>query len=281
MVVAAAVIATIAVIVIAVIIIIVSTKPTMPAPQSTSGSIMGTANKLPKVKQERLKGIKLAVIVIATPEISDYANYTIEVNKAWAEKMGYGFFVFVDNETPDLPINFSKIKAATDVLEKEAYTHVMHIDADAIVTNMSYDARNIVAMYPASDFIVGEDCYSDEACSKPGKLNSGVWIASRNATDILGAWLHAARTECGEALVNVFPNCQLVFSKCVADKFKDRIAIIPFNIMNGYGDTLFIKHVMAKDRMERVDEIKQLYACVKARFPDLFGDPFSRVRVWA
>jgi hypothetical protein len=246
-------------------------------PSDLSKSVYGTAESLPRdFPESELKNIKLCVFMVATPEIENYSKYTIEVNQKWAHQFGYDFFVFDNNHTPDLPINFSKIKITQDLLNSGKYTHVMHIDADAIITKFDYDVRNIILAYN-NDFIVCEDCYTSKICPKPGRLNSGVYISKNSiiGREIIDLWLDSARGKCAQ-YAKMSPNCQLVFTNCVYPIMKKSISIIPFNMMNGYRNTLFIRHVMAKESIERVDEIKQLYQTVKNEH---FND-YKRIKVW-
>jgi hypothetical protein len=269
--------------IIGIIIYILHKESIITFPADISNSVYGTAQSLPVFPELSLKDIKLCVFIVATPEIDNYSRYTIEINQKWAKKFGYDFLVFDNNQTPDLPINFSKIKITQDLLNIGKYTHVMHIDADAIITKFDYDARNIIFKYD-NDFIVGEDCYTSKICPKPGRLNSGVFFAknSKIGKDIIKFWLESARGKCAE-YTKMSPNCQLVFTHCVYPKYAKYISIIPFNIMNGYRDTLFIRHIMAKQSIERIDEIKQLYQKIKDEYSTEFDDiseGYKRINVW-
>lgn len=231
-------------------------------------SVYGTAEVLPVVKGN--KSSRVAVFMVATPEIESYSRYTISQNGEWCKLHGYDFYVYDESCVPELPINFSKIRYAIDLIKTKKYDYIMYIDADAIVHNMGYDVRNLAAKYlrgPKS-LMFGEDCYSKSVCSKPGRINSGVFIAKSNMTAIriLNTWLDASLGRCND-LVSKFPNCQLIFSGCVYPRWFFFVSIIPFNLMNGFSDTLFIKHVMAKDDIERVSDIKSHYVMDEDRLP--------------
>ena len=223
-------------------------------------SLYGTAMELPLVKNPG--NSKIAVFMVATPEIDNYSQYTIDQNRKWAKSHGYDFFVYTEKLLKDLPINFSKIQYSLDLLSKGSYDYVMYIDADAIVHRMDYDIRHLIGRYMvgAKSVMFGEDCYSGRDCSKPGRVNSGVFIVRNNdlGRRVMEKWRDASRGVCSK-YVNVFPNCQLVFSNCVYPYLFFAISIIPFNLINGFGDTLLIKHAMAMDDIRRVDEIKKEY----------------------
>ena len=231
---------------------------------SKSGlSIYGTATELPVVKKLN-KNIRLCIFMVATPEIHHYSEFTIKQNKEWAKLHNYDFVLFdkKHKDTRDLPINFSKIQYAIDLIDTGLYDYVMYIDADAIVHNLEYDIRNLIqekmGKLSLKFSLFGEDCYNSKTCSKPGRINSGVFIVSRGIVgkETMKLWLKSSRGSHAH-LVNVFPNCQNIFTKGVYPWLSPFIGIIPFNIMNGFGDTLLIKHAMAMDDIQRIDEIKK------------------------
>lgn len=226
----------------------------------SKNSIYGTSLELPTYKNPGKA--KIAVFMVATPEISNYSSYTLDQNRRWAESHGYDFFHYPKKILNDLPINFSKIQYSLDLLKTEKYDYVMYIDADAIVHKMDYDVRNIIKKYlrGPNSIMFGEDCFSDKDCSKPGRINSGVFIVKNNifGRKILECWKDSSRGPCNH-LVNVFPNCQLIFTDCVFPKWFWAVSIIPFNMMNGARDTLFIKHTMAMDDVQRISELKNVY----------------------
>lgn len=223
-------------------------------------SLYGTAKELPYVSNPG--NSRIAVFMVATPEIESYSQYTIEQNRNWCKTHGYDFYIYDKPILKDLPINFSKIQYSLDLLDTGRYDYVMYIDADAIVHNLDYDVRHLIKTYMVGlkSIMFGEDCFSSKDCSKPGRINSGVFIVGNNflGRKILELWRDSSRGSCSK-YVNIFPNCQLVFTNCVFPKMYIGISIIPFNLMNGFGETLLIKHAMAMDEIRRVGVIKELY----------------------
>ena len=191
-------------------------------------------------------------------EILEYAQYSIEINRNYCEEHGYAFEIVDKNLTPDLPINFSKIQAVLNYLNK-GYKYVMHVDADAIFIRKTYPVTNIIEKYftGLTSFIVSEDCYSKDICSKPGRMNSGIFIVKNNKAGkgIIEKWLSAARGSC-KKYTKKFPNCQLVFFHCVRYSiFSIFIKLVPYNLLNGK-DGLFIKHYMQHHNNKRRDILK-------------------------
>lgn len=205
---------------------------------------------------------KIAVFMVATPEIKNYSRYSVDVNKEWCKKHGYDFYLYESSISSDLPINFSKIQYSIDLMKDKRYDYVVHIDADAIIIKTDYDIRNLIRKYMTglSSIMFGEDCFGPKDCSKPGKINSGVFIVKNNilGKKILKSWLDSSRGDCSK-YVNKFPSCQLVFSNCVFPKWFWAIRIIPFNLMNGYKGSLLVKHAMAIHDIKRVDVLKRVY----------------------
>lgn len=220
----------------------------------------GVAEELPIVSKKLSK--KIAVFMVATPEIENYSQYTVDVNRSWCKKQGYDFFVFKKSSIPSLPINFSKIEYAIQLIDSKKYDYIMYIDADAMIIQKEYDIRNLIEKYMdgLSSIMFGEDCFGPNDCSKPGKINSGVFIVKSNniGKSVLKSWLDSSINKCNWC-VNKFPSCQLVFTHCVFPKWFWTVRIIPFNIMNGYKASLLIKHMMAMDDIKRTSIIKEIY----------------------
>ena len=220
----------------------------------------GVADELPIVSKQLSS--RIAVFMVATPEIDNYSQYTIQVNKSWCKEHGYDFFVFKQPSRKDLPINFSKIDYAIKLVESKKYDYIMYIDADAMIIRKDYDIRNLIEKYmdSLSSIMFGEDCFGPEDCSKPGRINSGVFIVKCNSVgkSVLNSWLDSSRNKC-RWCVNKFPSCQLVFTHCVFPKWFWTVRIVPFNLMNGYKGSLLVKHMMAMDNVKRTAIIKDLY----------------------
>ena len=203
---------------------------------------------------------KVIIFMVVTPEILNYAQSSIANNEKYCQRFGYAFRVVDSNLTPDLPIHFSKLQATLNFL-KQGYDYVVHLDADAIIVNSYYPITHLIAYYMynnVSSFIAGEDCYDKTICSKPGRINSGVYIVKNDAPGkaIIQKWLSAARGSC-KKYVNQFPNCQLVFYHCVRYSYLSMfILLVPYNVLNGK-DGLFIQHFMQHTNQERSDAFKQ------------------------
>jgi len=194
----------------------------------------------------------VCIFMVVTENIMDYAKHSIRINKEYCKKHGFDFKVISKNLTPDLEINFCKLQATLDLFKH--YKYVVHIDADAMVVKPEYSITNIISKYP-QPFIASEDCYSLDACSKPGRINSGVYIAKNTYFGrlIIQRWLNAARKGKCKKYVNKFPNCQLVFFHCVRKSWLAMfIKLVPYNLLNGK-DGLFIQHYMQHNTRDRAD----------------------------
>ena len=230
--------------------------------------------------------LRVCIFMIVTPEIMEYAQHSIDINRDYCERWGYDFKVITQNTTPDLPINFAKIQSALSLLSPSAasphYDYIVHIDADAIIIKKDYPITNIIHKYfvnKFTSFIASEDCYSKDVCSQPGRINSGVFIVKNNYFGrlILKKWLSSARK--GGAChkyKDVFPNCQLVFYHCILKSFlRFFIKIVPYNLLNGK-DGLFIQHLMQHTDDKRSNTFKEF----RSKNDEKFMNGESRIRVF-
>jgi len=217
---------------------------------------------LPKVKRTNIDPNQVQIYMVSTPHIGNYSNHSIAINREYALKHGYRFRVFTTNGTPQLPINFGKIQNALDLMKGvDPPEYVVHIDADAVVVKKEYPITAIIDAYMGGNIslLIGEDCYNDSHCSKPGRINSGVFIVKNNALGrkILEKWLDGARGGC-KRYVNQFPNCQLVFWHCVMMSYlRPYIKVAPYNLLNGT-DGLFIQHLMQHSTNDRIEHFKKI-----------------------
>lgn len=212
----------------------------------------------------RAHGIRptdVLIFMVATPEIHEYAQYSIENNRAYARRYGFLFELVEKSLEPSLPIEFTKLRAILQFMKQyPSVKYIMHIDADASVKNQSYDLRHILAKYlefiPNRHFLVGEDCFKRNVCSQPNRMNSGSFIVKNTSIghDIIQQWLSSTQTTCKQ-YVRKFPNCQNVFEHCVRPSFWPFIKIVPYNLINGI-DGLFIEHLMQQMSQDRMDRFK-------------------------
>jgi len=227
-----------------------------------------------KQLEQNLRPEDILVFMVATPEIRQYASLSIELNETYCKRYGFEFEVVQTNLNPELPINFTKIvktlqcmklksKSKSKLKSKYKYKYIMHIDADAVIYNQDYDLRNIIYHYlyngSSIHFIAGEDCYDKKICSKPNRMNSGVYIVKNSfiGQQIMNTWLTSVLP--GGACVhlkNKFPNCQLVFQQCVRPRYFLAIQIVPYNILNGV-DGLFIQHYMQNLDTNRTKKMRE------------------------
>lgn len=204
---------------------------------------------------------KVAIFMVSTPEIFGYAKYTIQINEMWCKKHNYTFILFDKKHSSavDLPINFSKIPYALDLLKE--YDVVFYIDADAMVVNQNYDIRCLASEF-SQDIYFAEDCFDSKNCSKPGSINSGTFLVKNTSAGkkILDEWLTKSLGKCNY-MVPEFPNCQNIFMRCVMPIWGRHVKILPFNAINGWDDNcLLIKHAMAMDTPKRTQVLKKEYA---------------------
>lgn len=216
---------------------------------------------LPRVYKTNIDPRDVEIYMVSTSEVGDYATHSIDINRRYAEQWSYRFKVFNTNATPDLPINFGKIQNALDLMnQRGAPKYIVHIDADAVIIKPDYPITAIIDSYMGGySMLMAEDCYDKTTCSKPGKINSGIFIVKNDmyGRAILARWLAGARGLCAQ-FVNQFPNCQLVFWNCVMlTHLRSKIRVVPYNLLNGK-DGLFIQHMMQHSSNERIEHFKRV-----------------------
>lgn len=134
------------------------------------------------------KATKRGVIMMyCTPNIAgDWARYTIEINRKYAERHNYGFVVVSSPYDPKVTHAWQKIPAMIELLDRGAYEFVVYMDADAIVNKHEVPYERFLARY-TGDIIV---C-SDEANSAGLYAVNGGMVIARNtsaARTLLTQW---------------------------------------------------------------------------------------------
>lgn len=128
-----------------------------------------------KIKNNSKKGV---ILMYCTQNIiEDWAKYSIDINKKYADKHNYDFVLVKEPYDSNVTHAWQKIPAMIELLEKN-YDFVIYIDADAIVNKHEIKFEHFLNKYPG-DII---------ACSDVGNsdgqyaVNGGMVIA-RNTNE--------------------------------------------------------------------------------------------------
>ena len=112
-------------------------------------------------------GQKIALVTCYTSEISEYAVEAVKNHTHYALLNGYTYYVYnQDNVKPRHPC-WNKIIALLNNIKK--HQHIVWVDADAVITNMSVKIENFINKSNGADLLVCKD-------NGGWHFNSGVMI---------------------------------------------------------------------------------------------------------
>lgn len=196
--------------------------------------------------------MKIKLLQVVTPEIMDYAKYTIAINRAYCTLHGYHYILY-DNIDPKRHPSWSKVKAAIEVIKSCDLLFVL--DADAYVQNHSVKVESFhTRKVPVRLCLNGEN---------GGELlNCGsIIITNSSTTDaLLKTWWDAGENHC--KALNQFWEQDILNSLHNSGKdvpvnkmFKNHIYIHPMRDFNSCWLDMeknflrprqFIQHMMAR-----------------------------------
>lgn len=145
--------------------------------------VVFAASAMPRVNNAPRRGV---IMMYCTPNIAvDWARYTIEINRRYAQRHNYGFVVVSSPYDPLVTHAWQKIPAMIELLGG-SYEFVVYMDADAIVNKHEVPYEWFLEQY-AGDIVV---C-SDEANSAGLYAVNGGMVIARNtsaAKRLLAQW---------------------------------------------------------------------------------------------
>lgn len=176
-------------------------------------------------KAEPLKPATFSIYQLATPNIDNFAKYSIASVHAYAQMHGYGHTIQRSKLLDDLHINWSKIAMLENALKSEKADYVVLFDADIIIINPAMSLGSFVSMGDASTHIWMP---ADTPVLKRKRPNAGMIIVRNSAEGkkIIADWLHAAYHE-GKHLADTHPRNQLVYWNFVMPGYKNLQTLIP------------------------------------------------------
>ena len=171
-------------------------------------------------------------VTFSSSNILDYSAYSVGINSAYADKMGYGFSILHENsfETKYLPTKDSrwfKVAILIDQLMKKSSSieYFVWIDADFAVIDFDLDISKIGHLYPNSDIIMSKDI--DKA---PFVSNSGMVIVRNTqwAQQFLQLWWSSYdKNRCCDQ--NAFT---WLYERDYPPDIKQKVALLPVNAIN-------------------------------------------------
>lgn len=174
---------------------------------------------------------KVKIVQLATPNIDEYARYSIASIKKYAQRHGYEYIVQRKQSVLDLHINWSKIDMLSKALDnstKGDSSYVVMIDADTVIINRDRPIEYFIERYQKSEtaiFMAKDTPFHINLKKVP---NAGFVVVKNNDTgrSIIKKWMHAAYNE-GKQYNDIHPRNQLVYWNCVEPFFKNNQIVLP------------------------------------------------------
>lgn len=181
----------------------------------------------------------LDVIMLATPEIEEYARQSRRCWKSFCDARGYSFYHYKEKLLPDMHVNWSKVEMVRRHMQHSQSSLIVLVDADTYVCRSQFNLEELAGNYMEQDLVFALDCrhvgpflfplnYEAAFRFKTRKLpNAGFIIIRNNAfcRNFFDDWLKLARGELGY-LANSHPRNQQVLWEGLYFKHKSRIALL-------------------------------------------------------
>ena len=179
------------------------------------------------------------VIMLATADIQDYAQYSRIGWETYCAAHGYHFFHYPHKLLHDMHVNWSKIEMVRQHLKQTKSDVVALVDADTYVCDPELDLDEIAITYPEKELLFSRDCrnigpfvlplnYEAAFKYKTRILPNAGFVIIRNnefARNFFDTWLHLARHDL-KSLANTHPRNQLVLWEGLYFQNKDRIGLL-------------------------------------------------------
>ncbi len=231
-------------------------------------------------KRKSCKDTRVAILMINSPNIANYAHHAAVVNYMYASKHGYAFLVErcpskgSGFELPDTN-EYLMVWTKPHLVKKHLphYDYVLYIDSDAIVVDREKTIEDLAASHMQDGpvcMVAGRDCLSSsiESCTgHEGELNAGVILFKNDprTMDILDAWIDARLNADCFKWRDEFPYEQACINHLRNKRFQREIKVVPTEEMNGV-DGRWIVHYMAQTQEIResamVAELRKLFESV-------------------
>jgi len=173
----------------------------------------------------------VTIIQLATPNIDEYACYSIASVRKYALLNQYEYYVQRSKTLNDLHINWSRLDILLKKLEEspeEEDSYVVMLDADTVIINPQRPIHYFTNKYQKKDsviFLARDTPFRVDFKKKP---NAGFVIIRNNKTgkEIIKKWINAAYNE-GKEINDIHPRTQGVYWKYVEPKYKDHQIVLP------------------------------------------------------
>jgi hypothetical protein len=200
--------------------------------------------------------LRVHIAMMATREISFYAEQPKANWSRYCKKHGYGFTILDTVLIPDMHLNWSRIELALRILQADEADWVFLVDADSYVVDFERRVEELIEKHQNVDMIFSRDaiCY----CGVQFPLNlravmfcrslvtpcAGLFLVRNTAfaRGLLKDWIKLAKGPLSH-LANQHPRNQLVLWAGLYPGNKNRISVLGQEILRVTCDWQF-RHLM-------------------------------------
>jgi glycosyl transferase family (putative galactosyltransferase) len=220
--------------------------------------------------------LRIAVGMLNSVNIPEYANYATIVNQEYCRRHGYDFIIERCPDGSDHPDwlwdgenEYLLVWHKATFIRKHLgrYHYFVFIDSDAIFEDMSKRIEDVlIPLFSKEEkacFIVGEDCWEPGACWNKNELNTG-FIVARNRPEtfhFLKIWQDAFMEDGGECahLQCCHPReqaCMTLIGK--RPEMRERIHIVPASQnLIGQRFSSYVRHLAGMTRSDRLEILRR------------------------
>jgi hypothetical protein len=182
-------------------------------------------------EHQNLRMLDITIIQLVTPNIDDYAKYSVASVRKYAMMHNYKYLIQRSQTVTDMHINWTKIdflKDALSLTKKGEDSFVVLLDADTVIVNPKRSIEYFTDKYQKSKtniFMAADTPFQITGKKKP---NAGFVIVRNNEMGraIIERWIEASRTD-GAKYNDTHPRNQLVYWNCVEPEYKNHQIVLP------------------------------------------------------
>lgn len=215
---------------------------------------------------------KVIAVQLATPNVDEFAKYSIANVSEYCRQHGYGHYVQRIHSVPDMHINWSKIDLLQHVFSKFADAeYYILFDADIIIQDLSKSVDFFLTKYATPDTHILFSADTPLRLSLKARPNAGLIIVKNSpiGKKIIDRWIEASRTD-GAKYNDTHPRNQLVYWNCVMPQFESVQKVLPRSYFvkplyffgKQFMPTSFLYHMTQSDKSARAKEMQKMASAV-------------------
>lgn len=202
------------------------------------------------------------ILQLATPNIDDYAVYSIASMYHFCQRNDFSFSVQREPLIDDMHINWTKIQLLKNTLENnpENDGFTILVDADTMILQPDFNLNKFLASFTNDSCHIMMPQDNPTNPFKRNRPNAGFIVVRNSETgrEIIETWLADARGTCAQ-FNDTHPRNQLVFWNCVQPKYQENLVIMPLKYFHKKSSEAFIHHFMKRGGDHRSSKMKKMF----------------------